>query len=740
MTPTAPGSGAARSAEQAAPPPGALGLTPRKQRTDKKEGVFVNVPSRQGNGRTTPAMASPPADRSARRSPRSPAPRASAGRRALLLLGALLVLGAPLAPAPAAGATPEEGIHKIQHVVMIMQENRSFDTYFGTYPGADGIPAGVCVPDPVNGGCVRPYHDNEDHNTGGPHEAANTIADVDGGKMDGYVATAEKGLECTTTDPNCSGCKLQNSCVDVMGYHDAREIPNYWTYAQNYVLQDNMFASSSSWSLPEHLYLVSAWSALCNEELSPLQAPLSCTSSLKPVKPAASPGAPLVPGRTTYEWTDLTYLLAKAGVSWRYYIFEGAEPDCERDEAITCEAVAQNPQTPGIWNPLPDFADVKSDGQVENVQSLNNFYTAVHQTESCGLPNVTWIDPNAEVSEHPPASVQRGQAYVTTLVNAIMRSPCWQSTAIFLSWDDWGGFYDHVRPPAIDQGGYGLRVPGLVISPYAKTGYIDHQQLSHDAYLKFIEDDFLGAARLNPNTDGRPDSRPNVREEATGLGNLAEDFDFSQSPRPPLLLPVHPAPGPASTPPGGGTAAPTVSVGTAGSRTQTTATLTGTVNPNGSELSQCRFEYGITSYAASAPCAQSTSGMTGSSAVAVSAAVGGLAANTIYHVRLAATNAGGTGTNVGSFQTLPWPPTVSEMSPVSGPAAGGTPVTIIGTNFLPGKTTVKFGLNYATAVECPSTTLCYAAAPPHAAGAVNVRVGVAGQLSATTAASVFTYF
>jgi Phosphoesterase family len=158
--------------------------------------------------------------------------------------------------------------------------------------------------------------------------------------------------------------------------------------------------------------------------------------------------------------------------------------------------------------------------------------------------------PNSKVSEHPPALVSNGQAYVTTLVNSIMRSPCWGSTAIFLSWDDWGGFYDHVVPPVIDGNGYGFRVPGLVISPYAKAGYVDHQQLSHDAYLKFIEDDFMGGQRLNPATDGRPDSRPDVREEAPGLGNLVEDFDFNQSPRPPLLLPTHPAPGPASCPPG----------------------------------------------------------------------------------------------------------------------------------------------------------------------------------------------
>jgi phospholipase C len=131
---------------------------------------------------------------------------------------------------------------------------------------------------------------------------------------------------------------------------------------------------------------------------------------------------------------------------------------------------------------------------------------------------------------------------VTGVVDAIMRSPDWSSTAIFLAWDDWGGFYDHVRPPKVDANGYGLRVPGLVISPYAKRGYVDHQVLSFDAYLKFIEDDFLHGRRLDPRTDGRPDPRPDVRERAKVLGDLRRDFDFSQSPRRPLLLPLHPKP------------------------------------------------------------------------------------------------------------------------------------------------------------------------------------------------------
>jgi phospholipase C len=476
-------------------------------------------------------------------------------RRALM--AAFVVAGLGLVAAPGASGAPSEGIHKIQHVVVIMQENRSFDSYFGTYPGANGIPVGVCVPDPVNGGCVAPFHDSSNENYGGPHGHGAFTTDLDGGRMDGFIGEAEHGSKCSSTEPDCSPCTEGSSakCIDVMGYHDAREIPNYWTYAQNFVLQDDMFEPNSSWSWPEHLFEVSAWSATC----STWSDPMSCISAIE---------GPPDPRKEikfyeehTLPWTDITYLLHthKPEVSWRYYVFEGSEPDCEDDEAVTCAPVSQGPKTPGIWNPLAYFGDVREDGQLGDVQSLTNFYTAVHNTSECALPNVSWITPNGVVSEHPPALISTGQAYVTTLINSIMRSPCWDSTAIFLSWDDWGGFYDNVVPPDVDENGYGFRVPGLVISPYALAGYIDHQQLSHDAYLKFIEDDFLEGQRLNPATDGRPDSRPDVREEAPGLGNLEGDFDFDQSPIPPLLLPVEPAPGPASCPPGSvppGVAAP----------------------------------------------------------------------------------------------------------------------------------------------------------------------------------------
>jgi len=236
-------------------------------------------------------------------------------------------------------------------------------------------------------------------------------------------------------------------------------------------------------------------------------------------------------------WTDLTWLMYVKHVSWAYYIQTGVQPDCANDSADTCATARQNANTPGIFNPLPIFEDVQKDGQLKNVLPLNSYFASA---KAGTLPAVSWISPSVADSEHPPSSVHQGQAYVTALINAAMESSDWDSTAIFLQWDDWGGFYDNVVPPNVDQNGYGLRVPAMVISPYAKTGYIDHQTLSSDAYLKFIEDDFLGGARLNPKTDGRPDPRPDVRENEKILGNMDNDFNFNQAPRAPVLLPTNP--------------------------------------------------------------------------------------------------------------------------------------------------------------------------------------------------------
>ncbi|MGA7202685.1 MAG: alkaline phosphatase family protein [Candidatus Cybelea sp.] len=444
-----------------------------------------------------------------------------------------------LASGSAAAMQAVDGIHKIRHVIIIMQENRSFDSYFGTFPGADGIPmrdgiAQVCVPDQETKTCVRPYHDTNDEDTGGPHGAKAADLDIDGGKMDGFVEVmqgAQRTGGCPTDIPTCV---VKGHETTVMGYHTARELPNYWAYARNFVLQDHMFEPVRSWSLPTHLYMVSEWAADC----ATIGDPATCKPERAYFKEADFPrdlftkDEPQVAGRPDYPWTDLTYLLHANHVSWAYYVMDGLEPDCENDQS-SCKLQPQTARTPGIWNPLPSFDDVKQDGQLSNIKDTSLFFRDLRDGT---LPAVAWLAPGNRYSEHPPGRVSAGQAYVTGVINAVMRSPYWDSTAIFLSWDDWGGFYDHVAPPNVNYFGYGPRVPGIVISAYARKGYIDHETLSHDAYVKFIEDDFLAGQRLDPKTDGRPDPRAEIAENAPQLGDLRNDFDFTQPPRPPLIL------------------------------------------------------------------------------------------------------------------------------------------------------------------------------------------------------------
>jgi len=446
-------------------------------------------------------------------------------RKNIIALVALAACSESPAPPPPIDGGPVAR-SKIQHVIVIMQENRSFDHYFGTYPGAEGIPRDasgnptVCVNDPKTGACVKPYRLTADRNVGGPHGVAAFTTCVAGGQMNGFIANAENG-RTGCADPNNPTC-TNGTLIDVMGYHTDAEIPNYWAYARNFVLQDHMFQPNASWSFPQHLYMVSGWSATCTTASDPM----TCRTNIN--NPGIGPAGPA----NEYAWTDITYLLHKAGVSWKYYLGEGDDPHCGGDPE-ECQPMQISAQVPSIWNVLPEFDTVKANAEVGNVVPFDQFYADVMGGT---LPAVSWIAPAGVVSEHPTNLVSAGQGYVTALINTLMKSPYWDSSAIFLSWDDWGGFYDHVVPPKVDAGGYGIRVPGLLISPYAKQGFVDHQVLSHDAYLRFIEDVFLAGARLDPKADGRPDTRPTVRETAAPQGDLSQEFDFEQAARAPLVL------------------------------------------------------------------------------------------------------------------------------------------------------------------------------------------------------------
>ena len=434
---------------------------------------------------------------------------------------------------PPSTIDPGKGIENLEHIIFVVQENRSFDHYFGTFPGADGIPRGrdggfkPCIPFEAAGGCRRPYHDTDQIDLGGGHNQAASRIDVDGGRMDGFLRSLHPvGGTCNLV-PTPKICQRAHpgphGTPDVMGFHTAREIPNYWAYARRYLLQDRMFAPADSYTLPSHLYLTSAWSANC-----PDFTPASCTSEL------AEPGGdwrPWTGPPYPYQWTSITYLLFQHGVSWAYYV-----------GANTCVTqpcpVSTGQETAWFQNPLPGFQDVKDTGQLGNIQPHEQLFTAL---ETDSLPSVSWIMPAKGTSEHPPDPIDSGMAWVTQVVNAVMRAPASlrDHTAIFLTWDDWGGFYDHVQPIRVDANGYGIRVPGILISPYARRG-IDHQTLSFDAFLKLIEDRFLGGERLDPEPlmkrYGVLDTRPTVREDAPALGDLRREFDWDQQPIAPLIL------------------------------------------------------------------------------------------------------------------------------------------------------------------------------------------------------------
>src|ERR1022692_1968825 len=397
-------------------------------------------------------------------------------------LAALLLTGrAPTQPARPPAAPP--GLEKIQHFVFIMQENRSFDHYFGTYPGAEGIPPGVCVPNPGGGPCVAPSHDAQPVNQGGAHNWADALNCIDGGLMDGFIAgSAQK--------PG-----------DVMGWHDSREISNYWNYARLYVLEDRLFESITSYSLPAHLYML-----------------------------AAQSGGYIGTGQPqpqSYSFSEITQLLGSGKIDWRYYVNRGPTAGAADGGVANVDA---DETTYSFWNPLPAFPAVKNDPtQFGRLTDATQFYT---DAQTGKLPQVSWIIPNSGLSEHPPASIATGMNYVTGLVNAVMNSPEWNSTAIFIAWDDWGGFYDHVDPPKVDQYGLGIRVPGLVISPYARQGYVDHKTYSFESWLRLAEERF----GIIPMT-----------ARANTANDMADAFDFTQQPRPPVLMngagsPYPPAP------------------------------------------------------------------------------------------------------------------------------------------------------------------------------------------------------
>lgn len=363
------------------------------------------------------------------------------------------------------------GMEAIQHVIWIIQENHSFDNYFGTFPGANGFPPSTCLPKlPGSKECVEPFHMPKSappcdlgHNWRAAHAA------YDNSRMDGFV--------------------WAEGSAYTMGYYDERDIPNYWNYTRHFTLCDRFFSSLNGPSLPNHLFTVAAQSGgvIDNDD------PFGQTDD--------SDG---------FTFLSMVSLFERAGVSWKYY--------------VETEPWDRGPKKFSIWSPLPGFKAVRDNpATMASMVDLKQYFLDLKQG---GLPQVSWIVPTFIDSEHPPESagpVAQGMWYVTNLVNALMQSPYWKNSVIFLTWDDYGGFYDHVPPPLVDAFGYGPRVPTLVISPYAKSGHISHQIYDFTSMLKFIEKRW-GLHSLTARADRAND--------------MADCFDFAQRPNPAIVIPL----------------------------------------------------------------------------------------------------------------------------------------------------------------------------------------------------------
>jgi uncharacterized protein (TIGR03437 family) len=256
-----------------------------------------------------------------------------------------------------------------------------------------------------------------------------------------------------------------------------------------------MFESVASYSLPAHLYMLAAQSGGYVGEMGQ-------------------------PKPTRYDFTEITELLTSGQITWKYYVTSGTSPDTEDGHVVGSQSQEQqDPLKYTLWNPLPAFPKVMGDPvQKSRLVDLSQFYT---DAQNGTLPQVSWLIPTGAVSEHPPGGVHEGMEYVTGLVNAVMQGPNWKNTAIFIAWDDWGGFYDHVPPPMVDQYGLGIRVPGLAISAYGRQGYIDHKTYSFESWLKIVEERF----GVTPMT-----ARDNTAND------MIDSFDFTQQPRNPVML------------------------------------------------------------------------------------------------------------------------------------------------------------------------------------------------------------
>jgi phospholipase C len=392
-----------------------------------------------------------------------------------VLMAACATLASP-AGARATGATPTT---PIRHVIVLMLESHSFDNLFGTYPAADGFDPRACEPVDIprrRGRCVRPYPlgtQPVSYVAAGP---AIFRAQYRRGRMNGFV-TAFRQVGLTGRQ--------------AMGYYDARALPSSWSLASDYVLFDRFFSSAAGGTVWNHMYWVTGT--------------------------PGNPAADRIPASGFGKLPTIFDRLAARGISWRFYV-----QDYDPNVTFHTHGLGAR-RTQLLRVPILDygrFVDhhrlVDDPAVANNVVDLSRYYVDLQRGT---LPAVSYIAP-AGPSEQPPGRVEAGERLIRSLVSAVVRSSAWQNTAFLWTYDDWGGFYDHVRPPRVDRYGYGFRVPAVLVSAYARRGFVDHRTLDFTSILRFIEDNW----RLQPLASRDAHAR-----------SIASAFDFARPARAPQL-------------------------------------------------------------------------------------------------------------------------------------------------------------------------------------------------------------
>lgn len=340
----------------------------------------------------------------------------------ILVTGSAVIVAVVFAPPPPAPLPIVDAATPIQHLVILLKENHGFDNYFGTFPGVDGLPANISLPD-GSGGFVSPHWISGVSTPDPPHDRASELAEYDGGLNDQFYIVA-----------NAAGAGLGDA---VMGYYNGTQLSGYWALASQYVLADHFFGPVLGPSVPNRFYAFTGQACGVTGDLV-LEGSLHCP--------------------TVFDQMEA------AGVTWKYYY------------------------TPSLlFPPTPlDFASVDSNAAMKaKVVTMSSLDADL---KTAPLANVTVIDTGNDgtISEHPPQDVTVGETWTLHVLQELEARPDWNSTAVFLTWDEDGGFYDHVPPPQVDALGDGFRVPLLLISPYARHGWIDSDVLDHTSMLKFL--------------------------------------------------------------------------------------------------------------------------------------------------------------------------------------------------------------------------------------------------------------